>query len=430
MNRAFFSLYSFIVLSVILIGWSLNTFWETLQPDIDSTAEIQDIFTLVDAGLTGKSDADAQLYLQKINRQLQHSVRLFKQDELANTPIAEVIFSGEIVHAINENNAAVWYKKTASQPQIMVVTAPPQNPGYSFLYLGLLIIFYLSIALVVFLWLWPLTRDLAKLESQTRQIGGEGKEQALGISARSTIYPLANAFNKMSGRIRELINSHKEMTYAVSHELRTPLARMKFSLAMLEASDSMNQQQLENLQQDIHEMEGLISSLLLYAGFEQTNGKLTLREGDMKSLVDQMLERIERGPVKDIVIFVDDQSAGEPFVCEWKLMEIALQNLLQNALRFANSKIIVTLKVSDTQQYSLTVEDDGPGIPAEERERVFESFVRLYADARNQKGGFGLGLAIVKRIIQWHHGRVIIDESAHGGALIGMTWQPQIHITN
>lgn len=422
MNRAFFSLYGFIVLSVILIGWSLNAFWETLQPDADTTAEIQDIFTLVDAGLTGKSDAESLVYLQKINQQLQHNIRLFSHDELASTPIAEVIFSGGIVHAINENNAAVWYKKTDSQSKIMMITAPPQNPGYSFLYLGLLIIFYLSIALAVFLWLWPLTRDLAKLELQTRQIGGEGKEQALGISARSTIYPLANAFNKMSGRIRELINSHKEMTYAVSHELRTPLARMKFSLAMLETNDNTNSSQLENLQQDIHEMEGLISSLLLYAGFEQTNGKLTLREGDMKSLVDQMLVRIERGPEKSIDIFVDDQSDGKPFICEWKLMEIALQNLLQNALRFANSKIIVRLKVSDNQQYSLTVEDDGPGIPLEDRERVFESFVRLYADARNQKGGFGLGLAIVKRIIQWHQGRVSISESADGGASISMTW--------
>jgi two-component system OmpR family sensor kinase len=423
MNRAFFSLYGFIVLSVILIGWSLNEFWETLQPDADTTAEIRDIFTLVDAGLSEKSAADSRVYLQKINQQLQHNVRMFSPDELANTAIAEVIFSGEIVHAINENNAAVWYKKSDSQPHIMVITAPLQNPGYSFLYLGLLIVFYLSIALVVFLWLWPLTRDLARLESQTRKIGGEGKEQALGISARSTIYPLANAFNKMSGRIRELINSHKEMTYAVSHELRTPLARMKFSLAMLEANDNTNQPQLENLQQDIHEMEGLISSLLLYAGFEQTNGKLTLREGDMKSLIDQMLVRIERGPAKAIDIFVDDQSDGKPFVCEWKLMEIALQNLLQNALRFANRKITVTLKVSDNQQYSLTVEDDGPGIPPEERERVFESFVRLYADARNQKGGFGLGLAIVKRIIQWHQGKVSISESAAGGASISMSWQ-------
>lgn len=423
MNRAFISLYFFIVLSVVVLGWGLNIFWENIEPETTATREVDDIFLLVDNSLAQQNPENIALWLEQLNARLHHRISLFHPEDFADTRFASEISEGKTLHAIDHNQQAIWYRLDSRGQQIIAITEPAAQSANSLWYTGLLVVFYLGIAAAVFFWVWPLTRDLTKLEHYTRHIGSEGKEEPPVISARSAIFPLANAFNRMARRIRELLGSHKEMTYAVSHELRTPLARMKFSLAMLEADKPGDRQQLDKLQQDIHEMEGLISSLLLYAGFEQSNNSLRQEKGDMRSLIDQMLQRIERGPNNSVDICIDDRSGAKAFVCEWKLMEIVLQNLLQNALRFAEEKIIITLQISDDNQYSVSIEDDGPGIPVQDRERVFESFVRLYADAKKQKGGFGLGLSIVRRIMQWHDGAAeFIQPSRLGGGCIKISW--------
>jgi len=423
MNRAFVSLYLFIVLSVVFIGWGLNKFWESVEPDYAVSAEIEDLFLLLDQQLDTLPDGQQAIFINTLNRESRHRISLLAEEDIANTQFSELIDAGDVVLAMGDDDKPTWYKRDSSGRRVMVIASPASSTDDSILYAGLLVIFYLGIALVIFLWIWPLSKDLAALERQTRQIGRDGQSDALDISSRSTVFPLASAFEKMAQRIRELLGSHKEMTYAVSHELRTPLARMKFSLAMLE-SDSLNDaqaKQLKNVQQDIVEMEELISSLLLYAGFEQDSGKLDRRDGDMNALLNNMMQRLQRHPVRNVHIAVSDQSEGVLFNCEWKLMETVIQNLLNNALRFARENIAITLSVTPTD-FHIAIDDDGPGIPVEERERVFESFVRLYSESPAQKGGFGLGLAIVKRILQWHEGDVRFTDSAYGGARVELHW--------
>lgn len=423
MNRAFLSLYFFIVISVVLIGWGLDKFWETLSPAGETSAEVNDLMALLDAQLKDlPPDQQAQRLVQMQNK-LHHQVQLIALDDLANTSAGEKISAGEIVAVGSSETASSWYKRIDQGQQVLVLSAPAADTNYSTIYSGFLVVFYLGIALVIFLWVWPLSRDLAKLEKQTRHIGKDGVTQPLAIPPTSTVYPLANAFNKMAQRIRELISSHKEMTYAVSHELRTPLARMKFALAMTETPTANNLQKnsLQSITQDIAEMEELISSLLLYAGFEQSSGQLDSREGYMKDLLDEMLARLYRDRPSTVAIEIIDRTPGAVFFCEWKLMETVIQNLLLNAVRFARSRVRVELAALQNN-FQLSVEDDGPGIPKEERTRVFDSFVRLYNEDSKQAGGFGLGLAIVRRVMQWHGGQVEFVDSTFGGAKAVLTW--------
>jgi signal transduction histidine kinase len=102
------------------------------------------------------------------------------------------------------------------------------------------------------------------------------------------------------------------------------------------------------------------------------------------------------------------------------LFETVLKNLLYNASRYASSRINVTF-ASREGSNELLVEDDGPGIPAQERSRVFQSFVQL-DPAAGKKVGYGLGLAIVKRAVEWHGGQVHIAASPLGGALVCASW--------
>lgn len=98
-----------------------------------------------------------------------------------------------------------------------------------------------------------------------------------------------------------------------------------------------------------------------------------------------------------------------------------LRNLLYNAIRYARGQVRVRFGRSSPDMWTLQVDDDGPGIPEADRQRVFESFVQL-GERRSQKGGYGLGLAIVERVIEWHGGEVSVGDSDLGGASFAARW--------
>ncbi|WP_331351833.1 ATP-binding protein [Cellvibrio sp. UBA7671] len=436
MNRAFISLYFFIVASVVLIGWGLNQFWESVAPEQEPTAEIHALFALIEDNLLTQqpqSDTGYTQAAQQLSRQVNLTLELLVLDDLAQSAAMHELHAGKIL-AASSNGDIIWYKRLAQTDQVVMLSIPVSDESESPFYRLLLIVFYLAIALVIYLWVWPLSRDSKKLESQTRTLGKDGVPETLKISPTSTLYPLAQAFNHMAQRLRELIASHREMTNAVSHELRTPLARMKFALAMIEEEklNDKDRRQLRSVEQDIAEMESLISALLAYAGFEQKTQQLKQTSGHMRDLLDELQLRFARHNQRHLQLDICDLSNNEKFVCEWKLIETVLQNFINNAARYAKSRIRIELMQTQSE-YIIAVEDDGPGIPADKRERVFESFVRLYHEEQNENtagsatGGFGLGLAIVKRIMQWHHGTAqFVEPEVLGGARAQIRWPKKL----
>lgn len=422
MNRAFISLYFFIVFSVVVIGWGLDKFWEKLYPVLELETDIADLIVLLEEEVRDLPPPQQQQRIAELSNKLHSQLQLIDIDDLAHSSATQQIQAGEIVSASADSNRLIWYKRLASSDRVLVLMSPNPDATRSSVYSGLLVLFYLGIALVVFLWVWPLSRDLSRLERHTRFIGKDGALDQIAVASTSTVSTLANALNRMAKRIHELIGSHREMTYAVSHELRTPLARMKFALAMAgDCGNTQVQKQLNSIHQDVMEMENLISSLLSYAGFEQESQQLDRRDGHMQDLLGEILTRIYRDQPAATPVKILDYSNGKTFNCEWKLMECAILNLLQNAARFAKEQIIIELRITDTE-YRVAVADDGPGIPEAERSRVFESFVRLYSDSNPEASGFGLGLAIVKRVMQWHGGDAELIDSALGGACVQLHW--------
>ncbi|MDO8345802.1 MAG: ATP-binding protein [Cellvibrio sp.] len=443
MNRAFISLYFFIVASVVLIGWGLNQFWESVAPEQEPTAEIHALFQMIEKELIEddvltqqpQSDAGYVQAAQQLSHQLNLTLELLPLDDLAQSAAMQELHAGKIL-AARTNGDIIWYKRLAQTDQVVMLSIPVSDESESPFYRLLLIVFYLAIALAIYLWVWPLSRDSKKLESQTRTLGKDGVPETLKISPTSTLYPLAQAFNHMAQRLRELIASHREMTNAVSHELRTPLARMKFALAMIEEEklNDKDRRQLRSVELDIAEMESLISALLAYAGFEQKSQQLKQTNGHMRDLLDELQLRFARNSPRQhqhhLQLEICDNSDNAEFVCEWKLIETVLQNFINNAARYAKSRIRIEL-MQTPSEYIIAVEDDGPGIPVNERERVFDSFVRLYyaeqdgdqTSGNSSTGGFGLGLAIVKRIMQWHHGNAqFVEPEILGGARAQIRW--------
>lgn len=424
MRRAFFSLYFLIVTAVVVLGWVLDQFLQTYSPVPEVTQIERDLLVVVEEYVRAVPPDQAQRAVQQLASSLQSDILLLPADDLAKSHLSRVIEGGDIAVVNTEEGDKLLYKAVPGVDQVLSLRRTKTELTRPPIYDVLLIVFYGSIAVVVFFWVWPLSRDLRRLEKQTRLIGNDQLPHPLQIGQRSTVYDLAQSFNRMSQRVRELLASHKDMTNAVSHELRTPLARMKFALEMAIHSQDPQRvnKELIGIRQDVAEMDALVNQLLSYAGFEQKDQSLDFQKGDLVWLVTHMVTRLRQvASTSSVAITVQDQLAGASVVCEWHLMERAILNLLQNAQRFAHSQIRVMFG-REEDSFWLTVEDDGPGVKEEERDKVFESFVRLANEHNGQTRGFGLGLAIVKRILLWHGGTAFVDTSALGGARFVLQW--------
>jgi two-component system OmpR family sensor kinase len=226
----------------------------------------------------------------------------------------------------------------------------------------------------------------------------------------------------MAARIDGLIASHKDMSNAVSHEIRTPLARIRFEIALARQSGDMAQvtAALDHINADVTAINDLVTATLDYAILERAEMSLNIGPHDLTKLLPAITEYVRQDTRPDIRMSCEVQGAADQVRCDIHLIEAVVKNLLYNASRYAKREIRVTFRVNDGMN-QLLIDDDGPGIPAEDRRRAFESFVQLDR-TRSKKTGFGLGLAIVKRAMEWHRGEVAISQSPLGGARFSASW--------
>ena len=211
----------------------------------------------------------------------------------------------------------------------------------------------------------------------------------------------AQAFLEMKQRIERAIEQRTAMLAGVSHDLRTVLTRFKLELALLGDSP-----EAELLKKDVDEMSRMLEAYLAFARGDA--GELAAPT-DMATFLDELKVDAERNGHKTSVVF-----HGYPIVTvKPAAFKRCLHNLVSNAARFAASIAITGHR--DHRWLMITVDDDGPGIPAPMREEVFKPFLRL-DDARNQdQGGTGLGLAIARDIARSHGGEIMLGDSPLGG---------------
>lgn len=290
----------------------------------------------------------------------------------------------------------------------------------------------LAMGMAAYLLVRPLQNRLYRLGSAVERLGRGDFNARADASSHDAIGQLAATFNGMTAHIRRLIESQREMTRAVSHELRTPVARLRFGLEMLIDIDDQEsrRQRAEALDRDIDQLDELIDEILTFARLEEGSPAIDFSQVNMRELLERL--RDELLPIsRGIAIDIDDErldslspeclfvSASERY------LHRVLQNLITNALRYASSRVMLRFYVQG-EMAVLEVEDDGPGIPEQDRERIFKPFARLDESRQRQSGGYGLGLSIVQRIAEWHGGRVFVTSGRGGGALFSMAW-PRRH---
>jgi two-component system, OmpR family, osmolarity sensor histidine kinase EnvZ len=215
----------------------------------------------------------------------------------------------------------------------------------------------------------------------------------------------ATAFNRMQERIRRFLQQRTEMLAGVSHDLRTPLTRLRLALAMMPPGDALGQdaigQEVAGMTADIDEMDRLIAS---YLAFARGEGAEQATPTDLTAMLEDVAAGARRAGARVSVA----GPANLMLPLRPDAVRRALTNLVDNARRHAK-RVSLSVTRRSERSVDVLVDDDGPGIPAAQREVLFRPF------ATGTAGGTGLGLTIARDIVRAHGGEITLEQSPLGG---------------
>lgn len=299
------------------------------------------------------------------------------------------------------------------------------------------------LALAVALVAWPvsrrITRRLERLQHGVEQLGAGDLAARVPVEGRDEVAALARSVNGSAARIEELVatqgrllDSQRRLLANASHELRSPLARIRFALELLlpdrpvapgpGGGDPGEQRALrDEALLSVSELDRLIDEILIASRIDAAQvgrGDVLAREPvDLVGLAAEEAARVDA----DVALQGggDGEVVGDP-----RLLRRLLRNLLENATRYhrlgnggpdADEAVVVRIDPSATEAVVVTVLDRGPGVPAAEREKIFEAFYRVEGHAEGA-GGVGLGLALARQIARAHGGELRCEPREGGGS--------------
>jgi two-component system OmpR family sensor kinase len=233
------------------------------------------------------------------------------------------------------------------------------------------------------------------------------------------IRQLAESFNHMLDRLEGAFSRQRSFASDASHELRTPLTAIRGQIEVLARSDAPSEAEVEATAQrvgaEIARMDRLVGDLLLLARGDEGPAHRT-DIIDVPSFIEDSVEGIEGGSDRRIV--VEPAPPGRLAGDADRLAQV-VRNLVRNAIEHTSEGGLIVVGASAAgSRLRVTVDDDGPGIPPSERERVFDRFHRSDASRSRSSGGSGLGLAIARTIVDAHGGRIWATDSPAGGARV------------
>ena len=259
----------------------------------------------------------------------------------------------------------------------------------------------LAMSPVAWIFARRLTRPIKVFAEAAERLGRDPRAPPLEVKGPAEIGVAARAFNEMQGRLQRYVEDRTAMVGAIAHDLRTPLTRLRFRI------ESLPEDQRAKYASDLDQMEEMITATLTFVRDASRPGERTPLELSslVESLCDEMAETGARTEV----------AAGEKVVLEGDPMALRrlIANLLENAVKFGGQARARVFQ--DAGNAVVEIDDDGPGIPPQDTERVFEPFYRREPSRSRQTGGIGLGLAVVRSIARGHGGDVNLINRTGGG---------------
>ncbi|NMO03653.1 HAMP domain-containing histidine kinase [Gordonia sp. TBRC 11910] len=264
-------------------------------------------------------------------------------------------------------------------------------------------------------------RPVARIRAQVSTITSTDLRKRVSVPrTHDEIAGLARTMNQMLARLNEAREQQLRFVGDASHELRSPLMTIVGILDIARTTgEPIDESTITGmLFPEAQRLQQLVDDLLLLAKSDERGTPLRVSDVDVDDIVGEQVRRLEQLSTVGVAARI----AAMRVRGDRAKLDRALRNVVDNAVRYARSRVEVSMAVDSARQVgAVVVSDDGPGIPAEDRERVLDRFVRLDSHRERGSGGAGLGLAIVDEIVRAHHGGVRIGSSQLGGAEVVIT---------
>jgi len=275
------------------------------------------------------------------------------------------------------------------------------------------VIVAIALLLPIALWSRSHWRALQSLSHMADEFGAGKLSVRARLKPSDAVYPLAERINHMAGRIEDLMESQRNLLHSVSHELRTPIARLEFALELLDAKarDPELSRRIAAMEGDLSELNNLVKELLDMSKLDSAHS-LQRAPADLDALLRDCCATLPPSPQE---VACELEAGLGTIEVDARLMARAVGNLLRNAQKYARGSIVLSARRMP-DGVEIAVDDDGPGIPLEERDRIFDPFYRLDRSRDRATGGFGLGLSIAQKAVVLHGGSLRVETSAMGGA--------------
>ena len=399
MQRLYIKFYLTIVAVLIVFVGTAALLWRLAEEDA-RTPQYLDVAAELTGALLPDSDAspaDDQKAIEALHRKLRFDLALYRAD---GTVLAT---AGRPPPRFDVRKARPGWRRSREGPSFtlqlpdgrwLVARQVRERPSLTFWITAFLAIVALAIAVGVYPVIRGLGRRIERLKAGVEQLGTGDLGARVKVEGRDEIAALAESFNRSAERIEGLVEAHRLLLANCSHELRTPLARIGVAASLL--GEQADPKTRESLKRDIAELDQLIDQILLTSRLEAVSGL------DRREPIDLLALAAEEAAHYDI------EADGTPVTVEGDrlLLRRLVRNLLENARRYAGDGPIEVSVTLAAGRAVLEVRDHGPGVPPDERERIFEPFYRLAA-ARESGHGSGLGLALVREIARRHGGDAV-----------------------
>lgn len=266
---------------------------------------------------------------------------------------------------------------------------------------------------------WYMARPIRLLRAAVRRVAGGDLETRIGArlgARRDELAELGRDFDAMTTQLQTLIGAQQRLLHDVSHELRSPLARLQAAVGLAQQDPARTGAMLERIERETRRLDELVGEVLALARAESGREAGTGTPVELDELLANVADdaRFEAQPLGRSVVLVN-AVPGASIIGHAELLHRAFDNVVRNALRHTAKGS--TVEIASRRQdgaIEIRIDDRGPGLPVEERARIFEPFTR----SRSSDGdgnGFGLGLAIARRAIEAHGGRIEVLDREGGG---------------
>ncbi len=437
LSKLFFNFYLLAMGSFVAIAFTADFVISTAQRGItDDYARrfMRGTITLIEDELFRHPRTSWHQHIKSLDEKFSYHLDIVERITLDHTLTSSQVGKLDAGDIAIDHDGDVMYHRLGNSSKVLVVgpLASSRNPELQDrmpldLRLRLLTWSLTGVIFAIALWFWirPVWRDLEALRQTARSLG-DGQFDTHTPHARTQLFaPLADTLNSMAERIRQLLATHRELSCGISHELRTPIARMRFALEMLKETDAAEERERlwDMMEGDLDELDQLIDTSLTYARFEREAPQAHFSNVNLAQWLSDEVDSV-RLLGRKLEVSLDTSRLPESLGVDLdrKAMPYALRNLLRNAFKYASRQIIVSAEVAD-EEICIHVDDDGIGIPPEEREHIFSAFTRLDRSRDRSTGGYGLGLAIARRVLELQGGSAFADSSPLGGARFTLRWK-------